>query len=240
MAGGVIKKFRCPGRVEITTPVTASQLGKDLHGCWLTIGLKDVNFEKSGRLMCPSCGNTAQERSDKVPTLYSDVHAEFVLDRVSLDTVKAADPAEFLFGACYNPQCSKVYLPSDARGSDALVSGSVSHGGTQFIMARTPKGVKVIDRWRLEGPRHIIAGRPQPGGKPKPKVGQWYRCIFCGSALKMTDIAVESETITNEENDQQWTFPGCAATFRIYRQEEYDALFKSAADGNRVPLLTTG
>jgi hypothetical protein len=242
MAGGLIRKYRCPGRVSVVTEKTAHLLDKDRDGCWITIGLRDVNFEKDGRVYCPSCGDSTDQRDDKVPALHSEVHAEFVVDRMAKEVAIKLDPNDFLFGACYNPECSKTYLPADGGDSDARSDdGRIVHGGTQYVMARTPKGVKSIDRWRLEGPRHIIAGKPTPGGIPKPRVGMWFRCLFCGSALRMADNRALAEKITNEDQDQMWSFPGCAVTFRIYRKAEYEAIFSPGiADGNRVPVAVTG
>ena len=242
-----IEWYRCPGAITFDQHKAASASGL-LSGCFLYIGLKDVTWHVGGRVHCAHCGGHAERVSHRevgeLPRGTTGANpAVYVAARMPAADLKGIESDRYDWACCFNKSCSKHYLEANAVDSDAVTTsvaigtGGRVHSATQFAMLKRdelPPDLDAGDRWKISS----RAVNRQDGKS-------WRRCLFCGVlfATSEKETWVEGKVggwplkshraqrrHEEPEDEQGWNFWGPAATFRLYRWEEYVALLKGATE----------
>jgi hypothetical protein len=229
-----VQFYRCPGEVTFDQHKGHSDNGL-LDGCYVYVGLKDVEWKVGGRVHCVHCGSHAQPvRPGEVAPAGKLGRANasvFILERAKAESFreKSFDTTAWQWGCCMNKQCSQHYLEAQPFDSDATRvdttrgTAGPTHSATQYMLRNPdalPDGVSAGNRWAISSK---LTNRPE--GKA------WRRCLFCGALMATSEKEqfmswpLRNQRVKRRElesdDEAGWTFHGPAATFRIYRWSEW-------------------
>ena len=223
---GKILYRRCPGVVS-ETGRHKELLGTVMDGCWLHLSIREIDLQKGGAIRCVHCGGHMMESSLKG---HENCKGRFSIARVDIGEDGDFDYKPYDIACCHNSECSKFYLKADAARTDARNDkGQLVHSGTEFIWHKN-SGKWGQDSWEFGddcGETDMETSEPR-----KDENGaSWRRCLFCGSLLKLMRKHSGGRKIFRDRNDNtvSWNWWGPAATFRIYRQGEWEDANKTAA-----------
>ena len=231
--------YRCPGEISYDQHKGKNDTGL-LDGCFVYVGLKDVEWRVGGRVHCVHCGShtSAVNPGGVAPSgkMGSANAAVFVVERapVAAWKTKELDADRWMWGCCMNKTCSQHYLEANAMESDAVKTDTRTglagpcHSASQFMMLEAdalPEGVRAENRWAISSKLTNT-----PSGKA------WRRCVFCGAIMATSEKEqflswpLKPQRIRRRElesdDEAGWTFTGPAATWRIWRWSEWVAAHK--------------